>query len=87
MCNFCRLQEINIQPKAAVKNLFEDDPWTERFHEILSGRGYVGVKSEQMQGILLVLFAKREHLLHVREIETEFTRTGLAGVWVIKNGI
>lgn len=65
-----------------MKSLFKDDPWTQRFKELLSERGYVGIKSEQMQGLLLVLFTKREHLLHVREVETEYTRTGLGGIWV-----
>lgn len=68
-----------------VKSLFKDDPWTQRFKELLSERGYVGIKSEQMQGLLLVLFSKREHLLHIREVETEYTRTGLGGIWVKKN--
>lgn len=40
------------------------------------------VKSEQMQGLLLLFFAKQKHLLHVREVEAECTRTGLGGIWV-----
>lgn len=35
-----------------------------------------------MQGLLLVVFAKRKHVIHLREVETEYTRTGLAGLWV-----
>lgn len=65
-----------------VKGLFSDDPWTQRFKELLGDRGYVMIKSLQMQGLLLVLFTKREHLLHLREVETEYTRTGLGGMWV-----
>lgn len=65
-----------------VKGLFNDDPWTQRFKELLGERGYVMIKSLQMQGLLLVLFTKREHLLHLREVETEYTRTGLGGMWV-----
>lgn len=65
-----------------VKGLFKDDPWTQRFKELLSERGYLAIKSLQMQGLLLVVFMKRKHLLHVREVETEYTRTGLGGMWV-----
>lgn len=65
-----------------VKGFFKDDPWTQRFKELLGERGYVMIKSLQMQGLLLVLFTKREHLLHLREVETEYTRTGLGGMWV-----
>lgn len=70
-----------------VKGLFKDDPWTQRFKELLGERGYVMIKSLQMQGLLLVLFTKREHLLHLREVETEYTRTGLGGMWVRINAI
>lgn len=65
-----------------VLGFFKDDPWTQRFKEILKERDYVAVKSEQMQGMLLLLFAKRKHILHLRQIETEYTRTGLGGMWV-----
>lgn len=80
-----RLQEINAQPQSMVKGLFKDDPWTEKFQDLLGERGYVMIKSLQMQGLLLVVFTKREHLLHVREVETEYTRTGLGGIWVCTN--
>lgn len=77
-----RLQEINSQPQSMVKGLFKDDPWTQRFKEMLGERDYVAIKSLQMQGLLLVLFTKRQHLLHIREVEPEYTRTGLGGMWV-----
>lgn len=65
-----------------VKGLFKDDPWTQKFKELLKDRDYIAIKSEQMQGLLLNLFVKREHMLHVREVETESTKTGLGGIWV-----
>lgn len=40
-----------------------------------------------MQGLLIVMFAQRKHLLHLREIETEFTRTGLGGIWGNKGAV
>ncbi|XP_031634308.1 inositol polyphosphate 5-phosphatase K [Contarinia nasturtii] len=81
------LQEINSQPQSMVKGLFKDDPWTQRFKELLNERGYVAIKSLQMQGLLLVIFSKRQHLLHVREVETEYTRTGLGGMWGNKGAV
>lgn len=81
---YFRLQEINSQPQSVVKGLFRDDPWAQKFKELLKNRGYVAIKSEQMQGLLLLLFAKRQHLLHIREVESEYTRTGLGGMWVNK---
>lgn len=77
-----RLQEINSHPQSMVKGLFKDDPWTQRFKDLLVERDYVAIKSLQMQGLLLVMFTKRQHLLHIREVETEYTRTGLGGMWV-----
>lgn len=65
-----------------MKGLFRNDPWALKFKDLLKNRGYVSIKTEQMQGLLLLLFAKREHLLHVRQVESEYTRTGLAGIWV-----
>lgn len=76
------LQEINSHPQSMVKGLFKDDPWTQRFKDLLVERDYVAIKSLQMQGLLLVMFTKRQHLLHIREVETEYTRTGLGGMWV-----
>lgn len=76
------LQEINSQPQNAILGLFKDDPWIQKFKDILKLRHYFAVKTEQMQGLLIVMFAQRKHLLHLREIETEFTRTGLGGIWV-----
>lgn len=76
------LQEINAQPQSMLKDLFNDDPWTQRFKDLLGERGYVMIKSLQMQGLLLVMFTKREHLLHLRAVETDYTRTGLGGMWV-----
>lgn len=81
------LQEVNTQPQNQVLGFFKDDPWTTKFKELLKDRDFVAVKTEQMQGILLIIFAKRKHLLHLRDIEAEFTRTGLGGIWGNKGGV
>lgn len=76
------LQEVNAQPQNTLYNLFKDDLWTQKFKDLLKDRDYVVIKTEQMQGLLLSVFARRKHLLHLRQVETEYTRTGLGGIWV-----
>ncbi|XP_058836310.1 phosphatidylinositol 4,5-bisphosphate 5-phosphatase A isoform X3 [Topomyia yanbarensis] len=81
------LQEVNAQPQNTLYNLFKDDLWTQKFKELLKERDYVVIKTEQMQGLLLSVFARRKHLLHLRQIETEYTRTGLGGIWGNKGAV
>lgn len=81
------LQEVNSQPQNTLYNLFKDDLWTQKFKELLKERDYVVIKTEQMQGLLLSVFARRKHLLHLRQVETEFTRTGLGGIWGNKGAV
>jgi hypothetical protein len=53
------------------------------FHrDVLARWDYVKVKTIRLQGLLLSLFCLRKHLLHLRDIETQYTRTGLGGMWV-----
>lgn len=65
-----------------MASLFKEDPWVLKIKELLQPLDYVIVKTEQMQGLLLTVFTKRKHLLHLREIETDYTRTGFGGMWV-----
>ncbi|EAA00417.4 AGAP011644-PA [Anopheles gambiae str. PEST] len=81
------LQEVNAQPQNTLYNLFKDDLWTQKFKEVLKERDYVVIKTEQMQGLLLSVFARRKHLLHLRQVETEYTRTGLGGIWGNKGAV
>lgn len=81
------LQEVNAQPQNTLFNLFKDDLWTQKFKEVLKERDYVVIKTEQMQGLLLSVFARRKHLLHLRQVETEYTRTGLGGIWGNKGAV
>lgn len=81
------LQEVNAGPQNQVIGLFKDDLWTQKFKEVLKVRDFVSVKSEQMQGLLILMFAKRKHLIHLREIESEYTRTGLGGIWGNKGAV
>lgn len=43
---------------------------------------YVKIHTVRLVGILLSLFAKKQHLLSIRNVETSYTRTGFNGLWV-----
>lgn len=73
---------MSSQPQNVFVNLFKADPWTKKFKETLKKRDYVVVKTENLQGLLIIVFAKRRHVMHIRDVQTEFTRTGFGGVWV-----
>lgn len=79
------LQEINANPQNVVSSLFfRNDPWIQKLKELLKPLEYILIKSEQMQGLLMAIFVKRKHFYHIREIESEYTRTGFGGMWVRK---
>lgn len=74
-------QEVKAQPQNMLMDTLFEDPWSYACKELLR-RDYLKMKSVRLQGLLLVLFGLRKHLLNVRDIESEYTRTGLAGMWV-----
>lgn len=76
------LQEINANPQNVVSAFFKNDPWVLKLKELLKPLGYILLKSEQMQGLLMAVFVQRKHFYHIREIESEYTRTGFGGMWV-----
>lgn len=81
------LQEVNAQPQQQVLGLFKEDPWTHKAKELLRNYDYVAVKTEQMQGLLLSMFVRRQHVEHLQDIEAEFTRTGFGGIWGNKGAV
>lgn len=74
-------QEVKAQPQNMLMDTIFDDPWSYACKELLQ-RDYCKIKSERLQGLLLVMFCLKKHLLNIRGIESEYTRTGLAGMWV-----
>lgn len=74
-------QEVKAQPQNMLMDTLFEDPWSYACKELLR-RDYFKIKSVRLQGLLLVVFCLKKHLLNVREIESEYTRTGLAGMWV-----
>lgn len=76
------LQEVKAQPHNMLVDILFEDPWTNAFKDILEKRDYVKVKTIRLQGLVLSVYCLRRHLLNLRDIETNYTRTGLSGIWV-----
>ncbi|XP_050308563.1 phosphatidylinositol 4,5-bisphosphate 5-phosphatase A-like isoform X2 [Anthonomus grandis grandis] len=81
------LQEVKSQPQNMLMDTFFEDSWTAAIREILDARGYIKLKSIRLQGLLLSVFTLKKHLLNIREIESEYTRTGFAGMWGNKGAV
>lgn len=81
------LQEVSAQPVKLMIDAFNDDPWTRALKEILAPRNYIKLKTIRLQGLVLSVYALRKHLLNVREIESNYTRTGLSGLWGNKGAV
>ncbi|KRG00360.1 uncharacterized protein Dwil_GK27966 [Drosophila willistoni] len=81
------LQEVNAQPQQQMLGLFKEDPWTHKAKKLLRQYNYVAFKTEQMQGLLLTMFVRRQHVEHLHDIEAEFTRTGFGGIWGNKGAV
>lgn len=74
-------QEVNAQPQNMLMDSLFEDPWTTECRRVLKAKGYIKLKSIRLQGILTIVFSLRRHLLSIREIESDYTRTGLKGMW------
>ncbi|PSN56506.1 Phosphatidylinositol 4 [Blattella germanica] len=81
------LQEVKSQPQNILMDAIFDDPWTNAYRDVLAAKDYVKVKTIRLQGLLLSLFCLRKHLLHLRDIETQYTRTGFGGMWGNKGAV
>ncbi|XP_063238865.1 inositol polyphosphate 5-phosphatase K-like isoform X2 [Bacillus rossius redtenbacheri] len=81
------LQEVKSQPQNMVLDSIFDDPWTNAFREVLAKMDYVKVKTVRLQGTVLNLFCLRKHLIYLRDIETQYTRTGFRGLWGNKGAV
>ncbi|XP_051934941.1 inositol polyphosphate 5-phosphatase Ka isoform X1 [Hippocampus zosterae] len=81
------LQEVYSGPLRFMSDVVLDDPWSSVLMTALAPRQYVKVCSIRMQGLLLLLFSKLEHLPFIRDIQTTYTRTGIFGYWGNKGGV
>ncbi|KAF5279959.1 hypothetical protein FQA39_LY18180, partial [Lamprigera yunnana] len=81
------LQEVKSKPTNLLMDALFDDPWTNAVRSILGCRDYVKMKSVRLQGLVLSVYALRKHLFNVRDIESDYTRTGLSGMWGNKGAV
>ncbi|GFY55968.1 phosphatidylinositol 4,5-bisphosphate 5-phosphatase A [Trichonephila inaurata madagascariensis] len=81
------LQEVSCKPHDLLAEMIVEDPWVVAFRDILQKWDYVKLKQIRLQGMSLYLFSKREHITHVRGLQTSYTRTGLGGMWGNKGGV
>ncbi|CAB3359842.1 Hypothetical predicted protein [Cloeon dipterum] len=81
------LQEVKAQPQNLLMNALFDDPWNNSFRDLLITKDFVKIKTIRLQGLLLSIFCQRRHLLKVRDMETQYTRTGLGGIWGNKGAV
>lgn len=54
---------------------------------LLADRGYVKITHIRLQGIILAVYTKRDHLTRVRDVQVNYTRTGFGGLWGNKGGV
>ncbi|XP_026327445.1 inositol polyphosphate 5-phosphatase K-like isoform X3 [Hyposmocoma kahamanoa] len=81
------LQEVKSQPQNMLMDSLFSDPWTSTFNNILCRQGYISAKSIRLQGILLLVYTQMRHVVHLREIEAQYTKTGLGGMWGNKGAV
>uniref|UniRef100_A0A8B9H746 Tektin 1 n=1 Tax=Astyanax mexicanus TaxID=7994 RepID=A0A8B9H746_ASTMX len=81
------LQEVRAAPLKFVTDLAFDDSWSHLFMNMLAPLGYIKVSSIRMQGLLLLIFSKLEHVPFVRDIQVTYTRTGIFGYWGNKGAV
>ncbi|XP_065503397.1 inositol polyphosphate 5-phosphatase K isoform X1 [Caloenas nicobarica] len=81
------LQEVNSRITNFLSDLAFDDPWSIFFMTVLAPLGYIKLSSVRMQGLLLLIFVKHVHLPFIRDIHTQYMRTGLYGYWGNKGGV
>lgn len=82
MCVSFSLQEVKSQPHNVVMDSLFCDPWTSAFNKILCRQGFIIAKSTRLQGMLLLVYTQMKHVTHLRDIEAQYTKTGLGGMWV-----
>lgn len=81
------LQEVKSQPQNMLMDSLFTDAWTSTFSKILCRQGYIIAKSTRLQGILLLVYTQMKHVTHLRDIEAQYTKTGLGGIWGNKGAV
>ncbi|KAM4844139.1 inositol polyphosphate 5-phosphatase K [Thomomys bottae] len=81
------LQEMNSGIISLLSDTAFEDPWSSFFMDVLSPLNFIKISHVRMQGLLLLLFAKYQHLPYIQILSTKSTPTGLYGYWGNKGGV
>ncbi|XP_010640465.1 inositol polyphosphate 5-phosphatase K isoform X2 [Fukomys damarensis] len=81
------LQEVNSGIISLLSNTAFEDPWSNFFMDVLSPLSFIKISHIRMQGLLLMVFAKYQHLPFIQILSTKSTPTGLYGYWGNKGGV
>ncbi|XP_069471521.1 inositol polyphosphate 5-phosphatase K isoform X2 [Ambystoma mexicanum] len=81
------LQEVNSKIIRFLSDLAFDDPWSLFIMDTLAPLGYVKIACLRLQGLLLLIFVKHQHIPFIQDIYTNYTRTGIYGYWGNKGGV
>ncbi|XP_008968188.3 inositol polyphosphate 5-phosphatase K isoform X1 [Pan paniscus] len=81
------LQELNSGIISLLSDAAFNDSWSSFLMDVLSPLSFIKVSHVRMQGILLLVFAKYQHLPYIQILSTKSTPTGLFGYWGNKGGV
>ncbi|XP_046966100.1 inositol polyphosphate 5-phosphatase K-like isoform X1 [Vanessa cardui] len=81
------LQEVKSQPQNMLMDSLFTDQWTSMFNKILCRQGFIVAKNIRLQGIMLLVYTQMKHVVHLRDIEAQYTKTGLGGLWGNKGAV
>ncbi|PIK51759.1 putative phosphatidylinositol 4,5-bisphosphate 5-phosphatase A, partial [Apostichopus japonicus] len=81
------LQEVSSKPHEVLQSSIWEDPWTTAISNLVCNRGYVLASSCKLQGLVILCYAKMMQLPFFHDIHTDFTRTGLGGIWGNKGAV
>ncbi|CAG9562049.1 unnamed protein product [Danaus chrysippus] len=81
------LQEVKSQPQNMLMDSLFTDQWTSMFNKILCRQGFIVAKSVRLQGIILLVYTHMKHVVNLRDIEAQYTKTGLGGLWGNKGAV
>lgn len=81
------LQEVSARPQAVLLDSLWESPWVKEFRSVLCQHNFVKIQAIRLQGLVLMLFIQRHHLVYLQDVQTDYTRTGLGGVWGNKGAV
>jgi len=69
-------QELSLRLDNYVVDsmLYGEDAWTKACRDVLVRHDYVKIRSQRLMGFSISIFVKRKHLLHIRDVEAQYTR-------------